>query len=158
VAQLGDIQAGMKQMEYGIEAIRATGAEMGLPYLLGLLAETRAGAGRDGALQIVDQAIGSAMQNGSHFLLSEILRIKGEVLAQMKDRNSMEIESLLRSAVHTAAGQNASLPALRAATSLARFLSRQQRRAEAHAVLEPHATLIANLAGTQDAALAAEFS
>ena len=82
----------------------------------------------------------------------------GEVLVRMKDRNSKQIESLLRSAVHTAVEQNAPLPALRAATSLARFLSSQQRRAEAHAVLEPHATLIANLAGTQDAALAAEFS
>ena len=98
------------------------------------------------------------MQNGSHFLLSEVLRIKGEVLARMKDRNSKQIESLLRSAVHTAAEQNAPLPALRAATSLARFLSNQQRRAEAHAVLQPHATLIASLAGTQDATWAAEFA
>jgi predicted ATPase len=103
VAQLGEVDAGIKQMEHGIQAIRATGAEMGLPYLLGLLAETLAGSGRDGALQILDQAIGSAMQNGSHFLLSEVLRIKGEVLVLMKDRNSKQIESLFRSAVRTAA-------------------------------------------------------
>jgi predicted ATPase/class 3 adenylate cyclase len=157
-AQLGDVDAGIKQMEHGVQAIRATGAEMGLPYLLGLLAETLAGAGRrDRALQMLDQAIGSAMQNGSHFLLSEILRIKGEVLAQMKDRNSNEIESLLSSAIHTAVEQNAALPALRAATSLARFLSGQQRRAEARRVLEPHATLIASLTGTRDAVSAVEF-
>jgi hypothetical protein len=98
------------------------------------------------------------MQNGSHFLLSEVLRIKGEVLVRMKDRNSKQIESLFRSAVHTAAEQNAPLPALRAATSLARFLSSQHRRAEAHAVLQPRATLIASLAGTQDATWAAEFA
>jgi hypothetical protein len=78
--------------------------------------------------------------------------------AQKEIAISKQIESLLRSAVHTAAEQNAPLPALRAATSLARFLSSQQRRAEAHAVLQPHATLIASLAGTQDATWAAEFA
>src|SRR5262249_52505273 len=101
--------------------------------------------------------IASAMKNGSQFLLSEILRIKGEVLARMKDRNSKEIESLLRSAAHTATEQNALLPALRAATSLARFLSSRRRRAEARAVLEPHAKMIASLAGTQETAWATEF-
>jgi predicted ATPase len=158
-AQLGDVKAGIRQMEQGVQAIRATGAEMGLPFLLGLLAETLAGAGRrDRALHVLDQAVGSAMRNGAHFLLSEIVRIKGEVLAQAKDRNAKEIESLLRSAVDIAVGQNAPLPALRATTALARFLAGQRRRAEARAVLEPHATLIASLAGTRDAASAAELT
>ena len=93
VAQLGDVEDGIKQMEKAVQAIRATGAEMGLPYLLALLAETLASAGRrDRALQMLDQSIGGAMQNGSHFLLSEILRTKGEVLSQAKDRNPKEIE------------------------------------------------------------------
>ena len=158
-AQLGDVEAGIGQMERGVRAIRATGAEMGLPYLLGLLAEALAGADRrDAALRVLDQAIGSAMQNGTHFLLSEIVRIKGEVLAQAKDRNATEIESLLRSAVDIATEQNAPLPALRAATGLARFLTDQRRRPEARAVLEPHSALIASLAGTRDAVSAAEVT
>jgi DNA-binding SARP family transcriptional activator/predicted ATPase len=158
-AQLGNVKAGIAQMEHGVQALRATGAEMGLPYLLGLMAETLAGAGRrDWALHVLDQAIGSAMQNGTHFLLSEIVRIKGEVLAQAKDRDAQEIESLLRRAVDIAAEQNAPLPALRAATGLARFLAGQRRRAEARVVLESHATLIATLAGTRDAASAAELT
>ena len=84
---------------------------MGLPYLLALLAETLASAGRrDRALQMLDQSIGGAMQNGSHFLLSEILRTKGEVLSQAKDRNPKEIESALRSAVHIATEQESAAP------------------------------------------------
>jgi predicted ATPase len=158
-AQLGDAEAGIAQMERGVHAIRATGSEMGLPYLLGLLAETLNGANRRAsALNVLNEAVGIAMQNGTHFLLSEIVRIKGEVLAQAKNHDTMEVESLLRSAVHIATGQDAPLPALRAATSLARFLISKRRRPEARKVLESHLTLIPSVAGTRDAAAALELS
>jgi predicted ATPase len=159
IAQLGEAKAGITQMERGVEAIRATGAEMGLPYLLGLLAETVARTGRrDQALTLLDHAIDSAKQNGTHFLLSEIVRIKADVLSRVKGRNSQEIEALLRTAIDIAARQNASLPALRAATSLARLLTGRRRRSEARAILEPHATLIAGLAGTADGMSAIELT
>jgi hypothetical protein len=106
---------------------------------------------------VLEQAIGSAMQSGSHFLLSEIVRTKAEVLAQAKDRDAKEIEALFASAINIATSQNAQLPTLRAATGLARFLTRQRRRVQARAILEPHATLIAKLAGSRDAASAAEL-
>ena len=159
LAQLGDAQAGIAQMEQGVQAIRATGAEMGLPYFLGLLGETLASTGqKDRALEVLDQATASAMQNGTHFLLSEIVRTKAEVLAQLKDRNAKEVEALFCSAIEIATKQNAPLPALRAATGWARFLTRQRRRAQARTVLEPYAKLIASLAGSRDAASAAELA
>jgi predicted ATPase len=159
IAQLGEATAGIAQMERGVHAIRATGAEMGLPYLLGLLAKVVGDTGqRDRALSLLDQAIVSAKQNGTHFLLSEILRTKAEFLAQAKDRNSKEIEALLRGAIDIAAKQNAPLPALRAATSLARFLTDRRRRSEARALLKPYAELIATLTGTPDGASAIEFA
>ena len=159
VAQLGDVQAGIAQMEHGVQAIRATGAEMGLPYFLGLLGETLADAGqKDRALEVLERATASAMQNGSHFLLSEIVRTNAEVLAQLNDRNAKEVEVLFRSAVDIATKQNAPLPALRAATSWARFLTRQRRRAQARIVLQPYAQLIVSLAGSRDAELAAELT
>jgi class 3 adenylate cyclase/predicted ATPase len=158
VAQLGDVQAGIAQMEQGVQAIRATGAVMGLPHFLGLLGETLADAGqKDRALGVLERAMTSAMQNGSHFLLSEIVRTNAEVLAQLNDRNAREVEALFRSAVDIATKQNAPLPALRAATSWARFLTRQRRRAQARIVLQPYAQLIISLAGSRDAELAAEL-
>jgi predicted ATPase len=159
IAQLGDAAAGIAQMERGVRAIRATGAEMGLPYLLGLLAKVVGGTGRrDRALSLLDEAIDSAKQNGTHFLLSEILRTKAEVLAQAKDRSLKEIEALLLAAIDIAVKQNAPLPALRAATSLARSLTDRRRRSEASAVLKPHAELIATLAGTPDGISAIELA
>jgi DNA-binding SARP family transcriptional activator/predicted ATPase len=158
-AQLGDPQGGIAQMEQGVKAIRATGAEMGLPYFLGLLAETLASSGqRSRALDLLEEAIRSAMRNGSHFMLSELLRTKAEILSLTKDRNTPEIEMLFRSAIDMAQKQNALMLALRSATSLARILRQHKRRAEARDVLAPYANLIASLAGSRDAASAAELS
>jgi predicted ATPase/class 3 adenylate cyclase len=158
IAQLGDAAGGIAQMERGVQAIRATGAEMGLPYLLGLLAKVVGSRGqRDRALSLLDEAIDSAKRNGTHFLLSEILRTKAEVLAQAKDRNFKEIDALLRGAIDIAVKQKAQLPALRAATSLARSLNDRRRRTEASALLKPHAELIVSLTGTPDGASAIEL-
>jgi len=159
IAQLGEATAGITQMERGVQAIRATGAEMGLPYFLGLLAKVVSSTGqRDRALSLLDEAIGSANQNGTHFLLSEILRTKAEVLALAKDHNSREIEALLRDAIDIATKQKAPLPALRAATGLARSLNDRKRRSEASALLKPYAELIAKLTGTPDGASAIELT
>src|SRR5262249_54478393 len=142
----------------GVQAIRATGADAGLPYLFGLLAKVVSSTGqRDRALSLLDQAIDSAKQNGTHFLLSEILRTKAEVLAQAKDCNSKEIEALLRGAIDIATKQKAPLPALRAATSLARSLTDRKRRSEARALLKPYAELIATLMDTPDGASTIEL-
>jgi predicted ATPase len=158
IAQLGDAKAGIAQMERGTEAIRATGAEMGLPYFLSLLGETLAYTGqKDRAMELLAAATGIARQNGSHFLLSEVVRTKAELLAQLKGHDAKEVEALFRSAIEIATKQNAPLPALRAATCWARFLIHKRRRAQARTVLEPYAQLIANLAGSRDAALAAEL-
>src|SRR5262249_30384442 len=99
-AQLGDAHLGIAQMERGVAGIRATGAEMGLPYFLGLLAETLARADdRSRALSLLEEAIRGAMQNGSHFLLSELVRMKAEILSGAKDQDVLEVETLLHSAI-----------------------------------------------------------
>jgi predicted ATPase len=145
-------------MEQGVNGIRATGAEMGLPYFLGLLAESLASSGqRTRALALLEEAIRSAMRNGGHFMLSELLRTRAEILSQSKDRNALEIETLLRSAIDIAQKQNALVPALRSATSLARMLRQHKRKAEARDVLAAYAHIIASVAGTRDAVLATEL-
>lgn len=158
VAQLGDARAGIARMEQGVQGIRATGALMGLPYLLGLLGETLAATGEQNrALEVLDQAIANANENGSHFLLSEIVRAKAEVVARGRHYDAGEVEALFRSAVEIATRQKASLLALRAATGWARLLTRQRKKAQARIVLEPYAQLIAGLAGSKDAASATEL-
>ena len=131
---------------------------MGMPYLLGLLGETLAGAGqRDRALATLEEATAGAMQNGTHFLLSEVVRTRACVLAEAKDCDAKEVEALFRGALDIATKQNAPLPALRAATGLARFLVRQRRKGQARTLLAPYAQLIASLPDTPDAVAAAQL-
>jgi len=157
-AQLGDVAAGIDQMQQGVEAIRATGAEMGLPYFLGLFGETLAAAGQpERARAVLRTATESARHNGTHFLLSEILLTEAELLDRGKHEDVKLIEALFRRAVAIATSQQAPLPALRAATGWARMLVNRGRRAEACAILQPHAQLIADLAGSRDALAAAEL-
>ena len=158
LAQLGDVEAGISQMEQAVQGIRATGAEMGMPYLFGMLGETLASAGqRDRALAVLEEATASAMQNGTHFLLSEVVRTKACVLGDRKDGDAKEIDALFRSALDIATRQNAPLPALRVATDWARFLMRHRRKAQARAVLAPHAALVANLPNSADGVAAARL-
>jgi predicted ATPase len=158
IAQLGDRESGIKQMRHGVDAIRATGAEMGLPYFLGLLAETVAGIGDcSSALSLIEEATTSADRNGSHFQLSELLRIKAEILSQPKNYDQSAIDALLSQAIDIAHRQGAKLLALRAATSMAQLLVRRKRNRRAAAVLSPYSELIGSLAGTVEAQAAAEF-
>jgi hypothetical protein len=49
---------------------------------------------KDRAMDLLDTAAAIAKQNGSHFLLSEVVRTKAEVLAQLKGRDAKEVEAL----------------------------------------------------------------
>jgi DNA-binding SARP family transcriptional activator len=158
LAQLGETEAGIARMQQAVEGIRATGAEMGMPFLLGMLGETLASAGqREGALAALKEASASAMHNGTHFLLSEVVRAKACVLTATKDGDAQEIDALFRSALDIATRQKAPLPALRVATDWARYLMRQRRKAQARAVLAPYAELVANLSGSPDGVAAARL-
>jgi tetratricopeptide (TPR) repeat protein len=132
IAMLGDTAGGIRQMHDGIDAIRGTGAEMGLPYFLGLLSEVIAKTGDTArALDLLEQSIRNAFQNGAHFQFSELLRLKAETLSQINDSDIDEIDSLFRQAIDFAQQQKAILPAFRAATGRARFLTAHRRLAEA---------------------------
>jgi DNA-binding SARP family transcriptional activator/predicted ATPase/class 3 adenylate cyclase len=158
-AKLGETDTGIIQMERGIAAIRATGAEMGLPYFLGLLAEAVAGAGeRDRGLGLLEEAIGSANRNGTHFQLSELVRARAEILLHSRVHSAEEIEALFRNAIHIAEKQNAKMPALRSATAMARYLTGRRRKKDAARILAPYSSLIASIRGSHDAAAAAELS
>jgi tetratricopeptide (TPR) repeat protein len=146
IATLGDAAAGIRQMREGIDAIRETGAEMGMPYFLGLLSEVIAKTGDTArALALLEESVRSALRNGAHFQYSELLRLKAEILLQISESNTAEIDSLFCQAIDVAHQQKAILPAFRAATARARFLTAHSRLAEAEEVLWPLRGLAARL-------------
>jgi DNA-binding SARP family transcriptional activator/predicted ATPase len=144
LARLGDRRDGLRLMEIGIAGIRASGAEMGLPYLLALLAEVHAVDGRmREAATLVEEAQQAVARNGARFQLSEILRIKALLAGHARDRAGTE--QLLHQALEVARSQGATLPEFRAAADLARCLRDGGRRSEARDLLAPYATRLDQL-------------
>lgn len=144
LAELGELEPGIARMREGLAGNSATGAEMGSPYFTALLAEALGRAGRpEEGLREVDRALSAANQNGARFQMSEMLRVKGELLLmQEPEPGAEEAQACLREAIAVADQQGAKLPKLRSALSLARLLKRSSVPAQARTLLEPAYTAI----------------
>ena len=108
-----------------------------IPSFKGTLAAAHVGLGQTGdALDAVNDAIAnSGPQHGQMWYLSELLRIKGEVLLQQASDQAAE-KSFTR-AGEMARAQDALFWELRVALSLARLRMTQGRRDEAQRLLAP---------------------
>jgi hypothetical protein len=88
-------------------------------------------------LREVDRALAIANQHGENFQLSEMLRLKGDLLTTLPKSRLNEAKVCYQQALQVADRQGARLPKLRAAASLARLLARRRQPAQARAVLQP---------------------
>ena len=81
-AAQGEGAEGLAQLREGLDALRALGAELRLPYYLALLAETLGCAGKvDAALASISTGFAFASKNGEEWALAALHRIQGELLA-----------------------------------------------------------------------------
>jgi len=136
MAVLGHDEEGIAQMKDGIDASRATGAELNRPYFLSLLAEACLQTGRlDDGLSALTEALAAADEREDRFYEAEIHRLKGELLLKREPSNVGEARSCFQRAVEIARNQGAKSLELRATMSLARLLAKQRRRGEARAML-----------------------
>ena len=134
-AQQGEIDAGIRVMHRGLEALEATGVQVFRAHCLCLLAETCAHAGqtREG-LAILAQALALAVKNGERLSEAEMYRVKGELLQAAHD-DPREVEQAFQEAIDVSRMQNAKSLELRATMSLCRVWQGQARQREAHALL-----------------------
>jgi predicted ATPase len=138
VAGQGQVEEGMAQMQQGLAAWRATGAEVLRPYGLALLAETYAKVGqREAGLTLLAEALAVAHDTGERRWEAELYRLKGELLLACAAEHQAEAETCFHRALDVARRQEAKSLELRAAMSLARLWQQQGKRAEAHALLAP---------------------
>jgi tetratricopeptide (TPR) repeat protein len=80
-------EAAVDEVHGGIEQWRATGSKLLVPYQLGLLADAQAAVGKqEAALDTLEQALEFARQTGERWWLAELLRQKGDLLAQRARR------------------------------------------------------------------------
>jgi class 3 adenylate cyclase/tetratricopeptide (TPR) repeat protein len=134
--QLGDITAGIQDIEESMQRRRAFRMGAVWPWYLALVADAYGAAGRIGdGLAALDEAQDWVQRNDERLYLAEVHRIRGELLRLQNV--PAEAESCFRQALTVARDQQAKSWELRAATSLARLWQHDDRRAEARDVLAP---------------------
>jgi class 3 adenylate cyclase/predicted ATPase len=138
-AAVGETSAGIAELREGIDAWRATGAELSTTWWLAFLAEAYERADQPQlGLEAVTEALEIAGATGERLFAAELHRLRGGLLLLRGDGAADdEAEADFRRAIALARDQRTKLFELRAAVSLARLWQRQGRRAAAGELLAP---------------------
>jgi hypothetical protein len=147
LAAQGQGAEGMAHMHRGLAARRATGAELGRPLLLTLMAEAYGGMERaKEGLALLAEALAVVNNSRERHWEAELYRLKGELLlapegkrrrAKGKRQPWGEAEACFHQALEIARRQQAKSWELRAALSLSHLWQRQDKRAAASELLAP---------------------
>jgi predicted ATPase len=127
---------GLPLLIKGVDAFRATGAEVRVPSYLGLLGDAYTKSARfDDAHRALDEGLAVAEKNDDRCHEAELHRLKGELLLAESSDQTAAAEDCFRRANETALRQQSKGWELRATMSLARLWQRQGRRDDARAAL-----------------------
>lgn len=136
LVQQGRRDDGMRELREGMEAWRATGAEVDRPYFLSLLAEASAAGGDfDEGLAMLPEALDLAHRYRDVYWEPEIHRLTGQLLLERSGAATAEAEACYRQALDVARRQAARSLELRAAMSLARLWTARGEREQARSLL-----------------------
>jgi predicted ATPase len=117
---------------------QATGAAVGRPQYLALLAEAQGQHGHAaGGLAVLTEAVATVGHTGEQSYEAEIHRLTGELRWARAEADHAEVEGAFRHALAIARRQEAKSLELRASMSLSRLWQQQGKRAEAQALLTP---------------------
>jgi predicted ATPase len=131
----GRLEQGLRLLQEGLEAYRATGAELALPFYLSMLADACTQTGRLSEAEVaLKEAFTLVEKNDERFQEAELHRLKGELLLAASGDDHAAEQCFLK-AVEIAHCQQSKAWELRGTTSLARLWQKQGRREEAFRVL-----------------------
>ena len=119
LSQQGHPEEGIAEMRRAIDEWRATGAELGTPYYLGLLAEAHGAAGRpETGVEVILDALASSDRSGEVWWRAELWRIDAELRLKLPVPDEAAAERRLLDALELARAQRARSLELRTAASL----------------------------------------
>jgi class 3 adenylate cyclase/predicted ATPase len=134
----GERELGMAEMLRGLAAKQATGAQLKVPYYLGLIAGLLSEADRAAeALPLLAEAFARVEGTGERWFEAEFYRLRGEALRRLRDRQPSDAEASFLQSREVARTQQTRLWELRACTSIAQLWRDQGRGSEAHDLLGP---------------------
>jgi class 3 adenylate cyclase/predicted ATPase len=136
LAVQGQGTEGTAQLQQGLAAWRAPGAELGYTWQNALLAEAYGKVGKPAeGLIVLAEALAVMEKNGERYWEAELYRRKGELLLSQFPDSHTEAETCFHQALDVARHQQAKSLELRAATSLARLWQQQGKCEEARQLL-----------------------
>jgi predicted ATPase len=136
LAEVGQFNRAIVEMEAGIGGIRSRAGASRLHYYLAQLAKSYAGTGQtEKALTTLNDALAQIKRTGEKVDQAEMLRLKGEVLLMRGSYETAAAERCFREALEVARAQEAKWWELRTSVSLARLLRDTSRSHEAHEIL-----------------------
>ena len=122
MAERGEAQAGLTRMHEGLDSWQATGATLGRPFFLALLAEAMQWGGQtEQALGVIKEALGAVEASGEKVHESELHRLHGELL-HLLGRELDDIVGAFQQAIDVSRRQGAKTMELRAAFRAAQIL------------------------------------
>jgi class 3 adenylate cyclase/tetratricopeptide (TPR) repeat protein len=125
----------LPQLTQGLEAYRATGAGLALPYYLSILGDAYIQADKpEDAKNALDEGLAIAERSDELCQKAELYRLKGELAFRIESQNG-DAETYFRRAIAMARQQLSKAWELRATTSLARLCQQTGRRDEARQIL-----------------------
>jgi predicted ATPase/DNA-binding winged helix-turn-helix (wHTH) protein len=134
----GETEAGIALVHSALEAVHGLRYELLTTAFNSALVEGLAMRGRfEDALTMITETIALVERNGDLFMMPELLRVKGSVLASSPFADMDVCGHYFRRSLELAREQGALAWELRAATSLALLLAKRERPGEAHGVLSP---------------------
>ncbi|MBY5357504.1 LuxR family transcriptional regulator [Rhizobium leguminosarum] len=137
-ARSGDPMNGIDALRSGIGEMREAAYLLFYPFFLCQLASALQAAGRfNEALQEIGNALHFSEQKGYRWMVPEILRKKGEILATQDISNASDVQSLYQQAMHQASAQGGIYWQISAGTSLVEFLDRNGGGGSARNILLP---------------------
>ena len=130
VAEQGDLQAGIDEIEKGMADFAATGSLFMRPFQLGLLAEQYGRLGNvERGLALIAEGLALVEATNERWSEPELHRRRGELFEMTSDDGSAEVA--YRRAIDVARYQAARALELRSATRLAEIWLRQKRNRDA---------------------------
>ena len=137
MVELGETDAGVREMEEGLATHTITRSALLRPYYLVLFAGALVRVGRQAdASRVLDQAAAAAAASGQPSFEAERHRLQGALHARQPGREA-DAERSFVAAVSTARSQGARWLELRSARAYADFLVNHRRGPEAVALLRP---------------------
>ena len=144
VAKKGSAEAGIAEMQKGLEMFWQTGTTVIMPHAMVMMAEVYLQVEQfDDALSALEIGFYESAQRNERHMEPELYRLKAEVLLQRADAAHQEVdpeilgeaEQLFQQSLEVSRQQRALMLKLRSATGLSRLWHRQERYREAYNLL-----------------------